>query len=116
MRRAAAWIAVGLLAAAPLLAAGAAETAEELRAAQLERAQLLSWRRDPFAQASTAQHSTLGFTLSGILLDAARPLAVVNGTAVAVGDEIEGFRVTEITAEQVVLTDGTQTYQLRLSP
>ncbi len=109
-RLAAAGILIGMLAAAPFTS-----WAEELRAAQQERAQLLSWRRDPFAQAAAAQ-STLGFTLSGILWEAARPLAVVNGTAVMVGDEIEGFRVTEITPEQVVLTDGTQTYRLRLTP
>lgn len=85
------------------------------REAQREQGRLAAWHRDPFSQASGGQE-TVGLTLSGILWDAARPLAVVNGTPVAVGDDIDGFRVTEITPERVVLSDGTQTHQLRLAP
>ena len=85
------------------------------RAAQRERTMLLAWSRDPFTRgASLAEGS--GLTLAGILWDPQQPLAIINGQTVHVGEELEGYRVTEITSDRVSLTDGTQTFQLSIAP
>ena len=43
-------------------------------------------------------------------------MAMINGTTVAVGDAIEGFRILEIRPDLVMLTDGSTTYRLQLLP
>ncbi len=39
-------------------------------------------------------------------------MAVINGRVVQVGDEIQGYRVSRITEDRVLLTDGTHTLEL----
>ena len=99
---------------------GQAEAAELLplptqRAAQRERAAQLGWTRDPFTHGAGVGLAG-GFALSGILWDATAPIAMVNGQMVGVGDTIEGYRVTEIRIDRVVLSDGQQTHELLVSP
>ncbi|MBI4323226.1 MAG: hypothetical protein HY596_03010 [Candidatus Omnitrophica bacterium] len=84
------------------------------RAIQLQRAQLLTWSRDPFLAGRGQAMGELA--LSGILWDASHPLAMINGATLAVGDEVEGFQVLDIQADHVTLTDGTATYDLRIAP
>ena len=84
------------------------------RAIQQQRAQLLTWGRDPFL-AGTGQ-ATGELALSGILWDMSHPLAMINGATLAVGDEVEGFQVLDIQADHVTLTDGAATYDLRIAP
>ena len=84
------------------------------RAIQHQRAQLLTWDRDPFLAGKS--QATGELTLSGILWDASRPLAIINGMTLTVGDEVEGFQVLDIQADHVTLTDGTATYDLRIVP
>ena len=84
------------------------------RAIQQQRAQLLTWGRDPFL-AGTGQ-ATGELALSGILWDTSHPLAMINGATLAVGDEVEGFQVLDIQADRVTLTDGAATYDLRIAP
>jgi hypothetical protein len=57
-----------------------------------------------------------GLTLSGILWDPSAPIAVINGHMVQVGQEVDGYQVTAISNDRVSLTDGTQTFQLNISP
>lgn len=85
------------------------------REAQRQHATLLAWGRDPFAQGvMTSQASRL--VLLGIVWDAQQPLAIVNGRTVRVGEELDGYRIVEIAQDRVSVTDGTQTFQLLLSP
>ena len=84
------------------------------RESQHQRALLLAWRRDPFTRGAIGEVS--GLTLSGILWDANAPIAIINGQMVHVGEELEGYHVTEITQEHVSITDGTQTFQLKIAP
>ena len=85
-----------------------------MRVAQRERALQLAWRRDPFIRGGTLG-SMSGLVLSGILWDATQPLAVVNGQTVRVGQELDGYQITEISHDRVSVTDGTETFQLRIA-
>ena len=85
------------------------------REAQRQRVTLLAWGRDPFSR-GTAAGQVSGLSLSGILWDASAPIAIINGQMVHVGEQCEGYRVTEITRDRVSVTDGTDTVQLRLAP
>ena len=84
------------------------------RESQHQRAMLLAWRRDPFTRGAIGEVS--GLTLSGVLWDANQPIAIINGQMVHVGEELEGYRVTEITQDHVSVTDGPQTFQLKIAP
>ena len=85
------------------------------RATQREAAQALAWSRDPFLPGGAA--ADLGeLTCSGILWDPQRPLALINGLTVGVGEEVAGYRVLEITRDAVTVSDGSQTVTLRIAP
>ena len=88
--------------------------AADSREAQRQRLAELKWTRDPFTSLGTGQLSDLA--LSGILWDATQPLAIINGTMVHTGQEVDGYRVVAITQDQVSLTDGSETVQLHLAP
>ena len=85
------------------------------REAQRERAAQLAWGRDPFMRGARAGQAS-GLTLSGVLWDPNQPMAIINGQMVHVGDELEGYRILEITQDRVSVTDGTQTLQLLVAP
>lgn len=85
------------------------------REAQRERARALTWSRDPFTQGASAGEGS-GLTLSGILWDAAHPMAIINGTTVHVGDEFEGYHILDIAQDHVSVSDGTDTFQLLIVP
>ncbi len=80
------------------------------RQAQRERSEASSWSRDPFTFGKGGLLS-----LSGILWDPATPLAIINGTAVAIGDTVDGFRLMGITQNHVTLSDGNQTVDLEVN-
>ena len=85
------------------------------RDAQRERAAQMAWSRDPFTRGvASAQGS--GLTLSGILWDPSAPIAIINGQMVHVGEECEGYRITEIGQDRVAVTDGIETFQLHIAP
>ena len=85
------------------------------RQAQRQHLAQLEWGRDPFARGFAGGQAS-GLELSGILWDATQPVVIINGTMVGVGEEIEGYRVTEIQQDRVSLTDGSQSFQLHISP
>ena len=87
----------------------------ERRAVQRSRAGQLAWNRDPFTRGRGIGLGG-GFTLSGILWDASAPIAIINGQMVHVGEELDGYRVVEITQDRVSISDGAQTHQLLISP
>ncbi|MDP3768371.1 MAG: hypothetical protein Q8S13_10175 [Dehalococcoidia bacterium] len=84
------------------------------RVAQRVALEQLTWERDPFSRGPARGHGEL--TLSGILWDAARPIAIINGETLQPGEEIDGFRIVSIEPTRVVVTDGTQTLQLQIVP
>ena len=53
------------------------------------------------------------FVLKGILWDARSPSAIVNDRVVSPGDQLGRWRVVEIQKNQVILSDGTSTQELR---
>ena len=69
----------------------------------------------PFLAGQQGQ-ATGDVALSGILWDAAHPLAIMNGAPVSVGDAVDGFQVLDIAPDHVTLSDGTTTYDVRLAP
>lgn len=101
----------------PVVGAPAARTPvpSSRRPAQRALAQTLAWQRDPFGR-GVEVGPTGGFSLSGILWDAQDPIAIVNNEELRVGETLDGFRVTEIAADHVTLSDGTQTHRLRINP
>ena len=95
-------------------AASAPEEVLAQREAQRLHASELNWNRDPFTRGRTG--AVGGFTLSGILWDTQRPIAIINGQMLQVGEELDGYRVADISQDHVSLTDGTHTYQLLIAP
>jgi len=70
-----------------------------------------SWGRNPFSLHNKADRD---FTLSGIFRDRDKPTAIINNKIVAIGDKIEGFNVTAIRENSVVVNDGKADFELRL--
>jgi hypothetical protein len=64
--------------------------------------------RDPFVFGSrkTTEPVVARLVLNGILWDATRPLAIVGGEAVAVGDTVGGWQVTAIQPNRIVIQRG----------
>ena len=85
------------------------------REAQRARAVRLAWTRDPFLRGARGGMMS-GFTLSGILWDEEEPLAIINGQMLHVGDDIEGYQVTEILHDRVAISDGADSHQLQIAP
>ena len=84
------------------------------RTAQQHRMSELSWGRDPFTLAP--RDGVGGLVLSGIMWDAAHPIAMIGDQAVGVGDAIGSMRVLEIRPDAVRLSDGSREYELHISP
>jgi hypothetical protein len=108
----------------PLIATGQPASSEEplmgtghLASREEQRDYLahLEWGRDPFSGTSAVGQAS-EFVLSGILWDPTQPLAIINGTMVGVGEQLEDVFVLEIRQDSVTLTDGMEPFQLHLSP
>ena len=86
-------------------------------ARRAKRTDSSDWGRDPFfssAIASTAKAIT-DVRLTGILWDERAPLAMIDDAPVGIGDKVNSYIIVEIHQDRVVLTDGAQNYELRLS-
>ena len=86
------------------------------RDAQRQRAGVLSWGRDPFSHAVASSSELEGLVLSGIIWDATAPIAIINGQLLHTGEECEGYRIVGITQDHVSVSDGTDTFQLLITP
>ena len=84
------------------------------REAQRRRAATLDWRRDPFILSGVGEEAH-GLHLSGILWDPAKPLAIIDGQTVQVGDQLGEYRITSIDRETVTISNGTATTTLHLT-
>ena len=72
-------------------------------------------RRDPFEPLVTSTgelrtprsgNVTGMLHLEGVLWDPQQPMAIVNGTVLRVGDEVEGYHLVEIRPEAIVVDGG----------
>lgn len=71
----------------------------------------LQWGRDPFALPGQGVAIQTGerFILSAVVWDENKPLAVIDGEVVKIGQQIGGYTVSKINKENVVLTkDGEE--------
>ena len=81
-----------------------------------------AWGRDPFAleaahpkrQGEVRAGLAAGLHVLGIVWDTTRRHAIINGSVVRVGDEMEGFRVVAIERDRVTVAKGNQQQILHL--
>ena len=74
-------------------------------------------KRDPFSNVpvfTQAKVSAGGTSLSGILWDGIKPMAVINGKIVKAGDSVDNNTVVSIKKDRVILNNGTKDYELKL--
>jgi len=73
-------------------------------------------KRDPFTAAPIAAEKDLRaeFTLTGILWDKDKPLAIINDEVVKVGERVGNKMVVDIKKDRVTLSDGVALSELRL--
>ena len=77
----------------------------------------LALKRDPFFASSIESSGAAAISdvsLSGILWDEVAPLAIIDGDPIAIGDKIGQYTVKDIKKDNVILSDDSQTYELRL--
>src|SRR5574337_132925 len=75
-----------------------------------------AWGRDPFAlevahpkrQGEVRLAFAAGLHVLGIVWDTTRMHAIINGSVVRVGDEVEGFRIVAIERDRVTIAKGDQ--------
>jgi hypothetical protein len=84
-----------------------------VKAQQAQLEEKLAWGRDPFSGSSGS--STFGLTLSGIMWDAANPIAIINGSPVRAGEFVGKFQVKEILQDKVLLSDGVNSFEINIS-
>jgi hypothetical protein len=81
---------------------------------KMPRSDYVGWGRDPFLSKNARLKSLSRFNLNGIAWDEEKPVAVINGEVVGIGDSIIGNTIMDITPDRVVLSDGQTTTELRL--
>ena len=85
---------------------------------QEEEAGAADLKKDPFAplvkEEKKAPAPAPVITLTGILWDKDKPLAIINNRVVKIGDTAGGSRVVEIKENSVILNDGTKDFELKL--
>ncbi|MBI4435993.1 MAG: hypothetical protein HY590_01045 [Candidatus Omnitrophica bacterium] len=74
------------------------------------------WNRNPFLAIGKEKEATYlsGLSLTGILWDKDRPLAMINNVVVSVHDTIDSYTIKEIASDAVVLERDGEEYVLRL--
>lgn len=83
------------------------------------------WGRDPFQRlaAETVRHPpdavpeqqpVPDFHLDAVMVDPGQAIAIINGEEVLLNGRVQGFSVTEISPDRVLLNDGKRTVELRL--
>ena len=73
-------------------------------------------KRDPFTAAAIISEKSLNseISLTGILWDKVKPLAIINGNVVKKGQSLGNKTVIEIKPDRVILSDGQILSELRL--
>ena len=79
-----------------------------------KRSKFTSWKRNPFTLQKTSSKAFKGLVLSGIMWDKGKPLAIINGEIVKIGDNVSGNIVVDIKQDRVILNDGIKDFELKL--
>ncbi|HOX55158.1 MAG: hypothetical protein PHI86_06700 [Candidatus Omnitrophica bacterium] len=76
----------------------------------------LEWLRCPFSGKFYTGHKgdAADLKLAGILWDKEKPQAIINNEVVGAGNSIGSYTVVEIRQYSVVLTDGSNVFELKL--
>ncbi len=85
---------------------------------RLRRSTFTSWGRDPFSSVPGASVTTAisEMSLTGILWDDEAALAMINDIPAGIGDKIGAYTIIAIQKDRVILSDGTNNFELLLSP
>ncbi|MFA5100907.1 MAG: hypothetical protein WC547_08505 [Candidatus Omnitrophota bacterium] len=70
------------------------------------------WGRTPFSLAPIKAFQ--GLILEGIVWDNDKPVAIINGSVVKIGDTIDEHIVVDIKPDRVILNDGSKEFELKL--
>jgi len=96
---------------------GGLSEGETLFSSLEKRTQGLTTERDPFGfggiMASDKQ-VVVKLRLTGILWDPSDPKAIIDDYVYGLGDDLEGAKIIEIRHDRVILSDGTNNFELRL--
>ncbi len=74
----------------------------------------LSWGRDPFTVPRASSKGLTGLLLSGIIWDAQKPNAIINGNIVSIGDKVGQATVKQILPDRVLMSEDAKTFELYL--
>jgi len=75
----------------------------------------ISWGRCPFSgKIFYGEAKALDLKLSGILWDVQNPQAIINDEIWGEGEKIGKFEVIEIHPEEVIVSDGTEKFELEI--
>ncbi len=81
-----------------------------------KQAQLIEVKRDPFSAAPIIieKDAQTGVVLTGILWDKDKPMAIIEGQIVKLGQRVGNQTVMEIKRDRVILSDGEVFSEVRL--
>lgn len=79
-----------------------------------KRTNYVSWGRNPFTLQKTSSKAFKGLILDGIMWSEEKPMAVINGNIVKIGDTVSQNTVVDIKQEKVILNDGIKDFELQL--
>jgi len=89
---------------------------ENLYNSLLKQAESFDLKRDPFTAAPIISEKSIksGVVLTGILWDKDKPMAIIDGNIVKVGQRVGNQTVMEIKRDRVILTDGEVLAEIKL--
>lgn len=79
-----------------------------------KRTNYASWSRNPFTLQKTSSKAFKGLILDGIIWDKEKPMALINGEIVKIGDSVSANLVVDIKQDRVILNDGAKDFELKL--
>ncbi|MFA4842480.1 MAG: hypothetical protein WC658_01425, partial [Candidatus Omnitrophota bacterium] len=79
-----------------------------------KRTNYTSWGRNPFTLHKTSSKAFKGLILDGIMWDKEKPMAIINGKIVKIGDNVSGNIVVYIKQDRVILNDGAKDFEVRV--
>ena len=80
-----------------------------------ERSSYSAWVRDPFTVDKKIDTSSSDIQLKGIMFDPSDCYALINDQVAHIGDVVQGARIINITKDTVILNDGGEDFELKLS-
>ena len=95
--------------------AAAAQAQKPILRKERMKSSFKSWGRDPFAVGGGAVETGAGpGSLSGIFCDPLKSYCIIDGKVAKVGDEVSGYKILEITKDNVTVKAGDEIRTLRI--